>query len=80
MFSGESSGVVELNKELVEEGMEFVDIEVATAVVVVLIKHLVDKHSQHAVVQALAHHKQISFIKTYRSYAIPHASHRITGS
>lgn len=50
-FGGsEPPGLIELNVELVEEGVEFVDIERAVAIAIVHIEHLVDEHPEHPVI------------------------------
>ena len=49
----EAAWFVELHVELVEEGVQFVDVEGAVAVGVVDIEHLVDEHPQNAVVKSL---------------------------
>ena len=49
-WGSEPSGLIELNVELVEEGVEFVDIERAVAIAIVHIEHFIDEHSEHSVI------------------------------
>ena len=51
-LSRKSSGFIELHVELIEEGVQFVDIKSPTFVSIILIEHLVDEHSENIVVQS----------------------------
>ena len=54
LFS-KSSGLIELNVELIEESMELADIERTTAIVVINIKGLIDEHLKSTVVESVQH-------------------------
>ena len=52
LLEGVPSGLVKLNVEFVKEGMQLVDIEGATAIIVVQVEGLIDEHLQDSVVQS----------------------------
>lgn len=51
-LKGVPTGLVELDVKFIEEGVELVDIEGATAIIVIQIEGLIDEHSQDSVVQS----------------------------
>ena len=51
-LSSKSSGLIELYVELIEEGMQFIDVKSSASVGIILIEHLVDEHSENIVVQS----------------------------